>query len=808
MWLVGRAKNCRCQVRLCLQRRHRMTWRPLQLRWQSDPTDGNSPTSISSKITRIRILGETESASVLTKEPSSSTKPHHYPHTVTESSSHPSRSSSKRAHLVYRARYRGKNVVVKKCFIPPPTTTVNVNNGVASLKSPNGAPSAKHGRTGPSNGSREISIPSDMTASDNAALGALLRRCASVRHPNLALFMGAYVEYDHVGIVEEEVSRGSLAHLLASSTILEWEQSLQILLDTASAMASLEAMEMVHPDLCTKRLLVTTGYRVKVSGYGFVCLERKLQEMIQSRALREGTLSPEAQARVYETRINLWSSPETFDQDDPLHTLTYDPSAKSMKSNTYSFGMIIWSVICRRVPYDGKFGPKLRQKIRDGFRLPVPNSVTPRFKALIKSCWAGDVSRRPTFRDIHSALLQIKAEGPPVIKLDETNSKMYRKAATVFAYASKDPITILKDTGKNRGMKMNFLVASSTKPPAAALHPNAEYWSSFTDLTMMDPDVFARTYEPTGVHENEYRKIGTVRARKMDEPFAIRTGVTVTSEQTPLGLTPATTDTSISGASNGLIEQGVAGDYVCQNEAGDQWVADGKTMEAVYTEVRTPGQEDPTPPPLQSPSSDGMPNGNPFAASQASLSKTTDVGGVNIQLVGLGGGAMATTYAEPPTPIKITEPPVAAQTSKPSDPPTSTTKVADASTISSPTRDPLERMEEAKSHPPTREAPATPIKTVIASKAVSPSPQQHPSTQSPSIKIVHSKAVTPTRETVTSHFQAQSKSPAVAPVASAAVPPRPKAKVIVVKKTAAVADSSGIPAGGVTPHGKVTRGGD
>jgi hypothetical protein len=276
---------------------------------------------------------------------------------------------------------------------------------------------------------------------------------------------------------------------------------------------------------------------------------------------------------------------------------------------------------------------------------PIPNSVTPRFKSLIKSCWASDVSKRPSFTEILQVLEQIKREGPPLIRLDDTNSKRYRKAATVFAHASKDPITILKDTGKSLGKKLNILIASATKPPSAAASPDEAYWSSFTDLYMCDPEVFARTYEPSGVHEHEYRKTGEVRARRMDEPFAIRVGgasTTTPGFDTAGGGSPA--------PSEGLIiEQGSAGDYIVQNAAGDQWVADGKTMDAVYSEI--PDARSPSPEETSS-----LITHKPAGSSSASTrlmsahgSTSTIDGEVIVKLVGMGGGTLAETHSHSPT---------------------------------------------------------------------------------------------------------------------------------------------------------------
>lgn len=50
------------------------------------------------------------------------------------------------------------------------------------------------------------------------------------------------------------------------------------------------------------------------------------------------------------------------------------------------------------------------------------------------------------FLQILDILQQIKAAGPPRLQLIKgTNAHMYRKAKTVHAYRSRDPVTIFKD---------------------------------------------------------------------------------------------------------------------------------------------------------------------------------------------------------------------------------------------------------------------------------------------------------------------------------------------------------------------------
>jgi hypothetical protein len=152
----------------------------------------------------------------------------------------------------------------------------------------------------------------------------------------------------------------------------------------------------------------------------------------------------------------------------------------------------------------------------------------------------------------------------------------------VFAYRSKDPVTILKDWGTNLG-KRNCIII----------------FSGEDDVYLCDEDVFKATYERLDSGEevesddlgggggggeerkdggrpaiqltapssaladpmhghHEWRKTGTVLARCMEEAFSIKTA--------------------------GGTEHGMAGDYLVQNDQGseEQWSVEAQTFLEMY----------------------------------------------------------------------------------------------------------------------------------------------------------------------------------------------------------------------------------
>lgn len=78
---------------------------------------------------------------------------------------------------------------------------------------------------------------------------------------------------------------------------------------------------------------------------------------------------------------------------------------------------------------------------------------------------------------------------------------------------------------------------------------------------MCDEDVFRNTYEQVGdPNGHEYRKTGSILARQMDQSFTLKTQGT-------------------------QLEHGKVGDYLVQNESGDQYIIAAQVFESTYERV-------------------------------------------------------------------------------------------------------------------------------------------------------------------------------------------------------------------------------
>ena len=146
-----------------------------------------------------------------------------------------------------------------------------------------------------------------------------------LRHPNIAQFLGACTCPPDLCIVLEYLTRGSVFDLLHSRFQVTWDMVKRIAIDTALAMNYLHLCKppIIHRDLKSANLLLSEDWTVKLSDFG---LSRAMEN--QLHLTRVGTTG--------------WTAPEV------LSNQKY-----TTKADVFSFGVLLWELVTRRVPYEG-----------------------------------------------------------------------------------------------------------------------------------------------------------------------------------------------------------------------------------------------------------------------------------------------------------------------------------------------------------------------------------------------------------------------------------------------------------------------
>ena len=212
-----------------------------------------------------------------------------------------------------------------------------------------------------------------------------------LRHPNLVLFMGA-VFNPQLAIVTEFCSGDTLFRLLHQDkqVQLSWKQKLKMCRDVAHGMTYLHESEppILHRDLKSLNLLLTDkvssatdGITVKITDFG---VSKFLDESVNMMNTGQmGTCH--------------WMAPEV------LAGYHY-----SLPADVYSYGIVIWEIVCRETPYRGLNPTLIPYRVLNCNERPsmelLPASCPEALRTLMVGCWQTDPALRPTFPQILDAL--------------------------------------------------------------------------------------------------------------------------------------------------------------------------------------------------------------------------------------------------------------------------------------------------------------------------------------------------------------------------------------------------------------------
>jgi hypothetical protein len=207
----------------------------------------------------------------------------------------------------------------------------------------------------------------------------------ALEHKNLVKSFASVPSDSAQSFFMEYCNAGSLQKLLTtSSNKLQLVQRLKILLDVSKGMEHLHENGIVHADLKTSNILLSTKdaetpeeFSAKVSDYAFQTIRRT-----------PGTYL----AAEYGNQSWRYQAPEVFRGES------------TEKSDVFSFAMIIYEVFVGKVPFFDIAAPKVPGDHLVGGRRPGAEAMIPNSSVLMvgltKRCWDQDPNRRPSFGEV------------------------------------------------------------------------------------------------------------------------------------------------------------------------------------------------------------------------------------------------------------------------------------------------------------------------------------------------------------------------------------------------------------------------
>ncbi|KAM9827809.1 retinal guanylyl cyclase 2-like [Neosynchiropus ocellatus] len=209
----------------------------------------------------------------------------------------------------------------------------------------------------------------------------LFNHLREMRHENLNLLLGLFLDSGIFAIVQEHCPRGSLADLLADSNMrLDWMFKSSLLMDLIKGMKYLHLRGLSHGRLKSTNCLVDGRFVLKITDYGLPMILHTQNISI-----------PEDPQEL------LWTAPELL--KNPLRGGTFS-------GDIFSFSIIIQEVISRTLPYAMMDMPA--HEIVERLKHPPPlcrpivsvDEAPAECLSLMNECWSEDPRKRPSFDDI------------------------------------------------------------------------------------------------------------------------------------------------------------------------------------------------------------------------------------------------------------------------------------------------------------------------------------------------------------------------------------------------------------------------
>ncbi|XP_063174238.1 mitogen-activated protein kinase kinase kinase 20 isoform X1 [Candoia aspera] len=220
-------------------------------------------------------------------------------------------------------------------------------------------------------------------------------------HRNIIQFYGAVIEPPNYGIVTEYASAGSLYDYINSnrSEEMDMDHIMTWAMDIAKGMHYLHMeapVKVIHRDLKSRNVVIAGDGVLKICDFGASRFHSHTTHMSLV-----GTFP--------------WMAPEVI-QSLPI----------SETCDTYSYGVVLWEMLTREVPFKGLEGLQVAWLVVEkNERLTIPSSCPRSFAELMLQCWEADPKKRPSFKQIISILDSMSNDSNLP---DQCNSFLHNKA--------------------------------------------------------------------------------------------------------------------------------------------------------------------------------------------------------------------------------------------------------------------------------------------------------------------------------------------------------------------------------------------
>lgn len=202
-----------------------------------------------------------------------------------------------------------------------------------------------------------------------------------LRHPNVVQLFGLCQENKEIHIVMEFMPGGSLFAFLRKDGSKSWQVRIAIINDITNGLAYMHSLQILHRDLKSLNILLTSDNRAKLADFG-------LAKVTNPQTVTKTNVGSPA-----------WAAPEV------LNSRPY-----TEKADVYSHGIILWEIGTRQELYANCDHFQVINQVKKGNRPPLPDSkVCPKsYVSLMQKCWDQRSENRPSMSEVQKKMPKIE----------------------------------------------------------------------------------------------------------------------------------------------------------------------------------------------------------------------------------------------------------------------------------------------------------------------------------------------------------------------------------------------------------------
>jgi serine/threonine protein kinase len=233
-------------------------------------------------------------------------------------------------------------------------------------------------------------------------------------HPNVVLLIGYARRKNRLNlfsqpspnILLEYAEQGDLCNYIQNlQKDLEPDVIVNVMLEIAKGMHYIHSKKIAHLDLKSKNVYVTyhTTWDLRAANFFHV----KIGDFGNAIRCDHDRPIPDW---IYGQGTHRWRAPELFKEASRCSYLDL------LKADVYSYAMVCVELVTRQLPLHDKFpdfptSSKVYEYISEANSRPsLPSDSPPEVLSIIRRCWDGEPSKRPSFEKIVEALECLKRE--------------------------------------------------------------------------------------------------------------------------------------------------------------------------------------------------------------------------------------------------------------------------------------------------------------------------------------------------------------------------------------------------------------